>query len=218
MIRLLNAPTPNGRKAFIMLEETGLPYRLEKIDIGKGDQFKAGFLAVSPNNKIPAIIDQDAEGGPVALFESGAILVYLADKSGRFLPASGVARYEALAWTFWQVGGPGPMFGQLGYFAGRAPEKHAPTIARFVEESHRLLGVMEARLAASAFVGGRDYGIADIACYAWTVAAATRLRDMAPGLWGDFPAIAAWLKTVGARPAVVRAMADPPPEGSQGVA
>jgi GST-like protein len=214
MITLLSAPTPNGRKAFIMLEETGLPYRLKPVDLAKNEQFEPDFLKVSPNNKVPAIIDEDAEGGPLPLFESGAILTYLADKSGKLLAPSGHARYRAMAWTYWQTGGLGPMTGQLGYYAGRAPEKFPPVIERFTEEVARLLRVLEGRLAEAPYLAGDDYSIADIANYPWTSAAANFVRPMAPKIWGDYPSIDRWLGVLGDRPAVQRAMATPPPTGS----
>ena len=209
MIDLYTWTTPNGRKASIMLEEVGLPYRVHPINLGKNEQMEAAFLAVSPNNKIPAIIDHDAPGGPLSVFESGAILTYLADKTGKLLAPSGAARWKALEWTFWQVGGPGPMLGQLNYFAARAPEKTPAAIARFTEEGRRLLGVMEHRLAAEPYLAGADYSIADVATYSWTLAASTLIRNGAPDLWGDFPAIERWLAELGARPAVQRGMAVP---------
>ena len=157
MITLYTWSTPNGRKISILLEELGLPYEVRPVNIGKDEQFDPAFLAIAPNNKIPAIVDHDAEGGPLSLFESGAILTYLADKTGRFLAPSGPARWRTLEWLFWQVGGLGPMLGQLGYFAGRAPEKLPLAIGRFSDEARRLLGVMETRLAASSYLGGADY-------------------------------------------------------------
>ena len=209
MITLYTWTTPNGRKAPIMLEEVGLPYEVRAIDIGKQQQFDPEFLKVSPNNKIPAIVDHDADGGPLAIFESGAILVYLAEKTGRLLPAAGAARYKALEWTFWQVGGIGPMVGQLGFFAMRSKTKPAEAIERFTEETARLFAVMDRRLAEAAYLAGDDYSIADIACYAWTLAASTMIRQAAPAAWGDNVNIERWLNAVGARPAVQRGMAVP---------
>jgi GSH-dependent disulfide-bond oxidoreductase len=209
MITLYTWTTPNGRKASIMLEEVGLPYEVKPVNIGKDQQFEEGFLRVSPNNKIPGIVDHAAEGGPLAVFESGAILTYLAEKTGKLLAPSGHARYEALEWTFWQVGGLGPMLGQLGFFAVRSKEKSPEAIERFTTESARLFGVMEKRLAAVPYLAGDDYTIADIACYGWTHAASTLLKRAAPGAWGDFPSIERWLKAVGDRPAVQRGMAIP---------
>jgi len=209
MITLYTWTTPNGRKAPIMLEEVGLPYEVRAIDIGKQQQFDPEFLKVSPNNKIPAIVDHDADGGPLAIFESGAILVYLAEKTGRLLPAAGAARYKALEWTFWQVGGIGPMVGQLGFFAMRSKTKPAEAIERFTEETARLFAVMDRRLAEAAYLAGDDYSIADIACYAWTLAASTMIRQAAPAAWGDNVNIERWLNAVGERPAVQRGMAVP---------
>ena len=168
MITLHTWTTPNGRKISIALEEMGLPYEVKPVNIGANAQFEPNFLAISPNNKIPAIVDHDAPGGAVTLFESGAILLHLAERTGRFLPASGAARAATLEWLFWQVGGVGPMFGQLGYFALRAPEKLPAAIERFREEALRLLGVMEKRLAAAPYLGG-EYSIADMATYPWIV-------------------------------------------------
>ena len=209
MITLYTAATPNGRKAPIMLEEVGLDYRVKPVDLAKNEQFDPQFLAISPNNKIPAIVDEDAPGGPLAIFESGAILVYLAEKTGQLLPASGPGRYKTLEWTFWQVGGLGPMLGQLGFFAGRSKTKPPEAIERFTEEAARLFSVMDSQLARSAYLAGDDYSIADIASYAWTFAASTMIKQAAPAAWGDNPNIDRWLKTVGERPAVVKGMAVP---------
>jgi GST-like protein len=143
MITLYTWTTPNGRKASIGLEEAGLAYEVRPVNIGKNEQFAPEFLKVSPNNKIPAIVDRDVKGDPLAVFESGAILIYLAEKSGRLLPTSGPARFKTLEWLFWQVGGPGPMLGQLGFFAVRSKEKSKLAIDRFTDESDRLLGVMD---------------------------------------------------------------------------
>ncbi len=209
MITLYTWTTPNGRKASIMLEELGLPYEVKAVNIGKDEQFEDGFLSVSPNNKIPGIVDHAAEGGPLAVFESGAILTYLAEKTGKFLAPSGHARYKALEWTFWQMGGLGPMLGQLGFFAVRSKEKSPEAIERFTTESARLFGVMEKRLSHFPYLAGEDYSIADIACYGWTFAASTMLKHAAPGAWGDNPSIERWLKEVGDRPGVQRGMAVP---------
>ena len=213
MIDLYTWTTPNGRKASIMLEEVGLPYAVKAINIGKDEQFSPEFLAVSPNNKIPAIVDHDAPGGPLAIFESGAILVYLAEKTGQLLAASGPARYKALEWTFWQMGGLGPMLGQLAYFAVRAKEKSPDAIDRFTTESARLFKVMEGRLRDHPYLAGEAYSIADIACYGWTFAASNLLRQAAPAAWGDNPSIERWLADLGAREAVKRGMAVPKVEG-----
>lgn len=209
MIDLYTWTTPNGRKASIMLEEVGLPYEVKAVNIGKDEQFSPHFLAISPNNKIPAIVDRDAAGGPLSIFESGAILIYLAEKTGKLLAPSGPARFKALEWTFWQVGNLGPVLGHLGYFVLRAKEKSPDAIDRFTTESSRLFGVMEKRLAAEPYLAGADYSIADIASYGWTFAASTMLSRAAPGAWGEYPSIDRWLKAVGEREAVKRGMAIP---------
>ncbi|MDR3512262.1 MAG: glutathione S-transferase N-terminal domain-containing protein [Caulobacteraceae bacterium] len=209
MITLYTWTTPNGRKVSIMLEELGLPYVVKPVDIGKDEQFSSEFLAIAPNNKIPAIIDDEAEDGPLSIFESGAILVYLAEKTDRLLAPSGAERYKALEWTFWQMGGLGPMLGQLGFFMTRSKDKPPEAVERFSTESARLLGVMDKRLSEAPYLAGDDYSIADIACYAWTQAAFTMIRQAAPAVWGERPSIERWLKTVGARPAVQRGMAVP---------
>ena len=209
MITLHTWTTPNGRKVPIMLEELGWPYEVRTVDLSKNEQHAPDFLKISPNNKIPAIVDHDAEGGPLAIFESGAILTYLAEKSGRFLAASGPERYKALEWLHWQIGSLGPMLGQLGYFAKRAEEKTPAAIARFTEEGERLLGVMERRLKESAYLGGETYSIADIAAYPWTLAATTFLQEPLARALQDKEAIRRWLQMVGERPAVQRGMAVP---------
>jgi GST-like protein len=209
VIDLYTWTTPNGRKASIMLEEVGLPYEVKAVNIGKDEQFSPHFLAISPNNKIPAIVDRDAAGGPLSIFESGAILIYLAEKTGKLLAPSGPARFKALEWTFWQVGNLGPVLGHLGYFVLRAKEKSPDAIDRFTTESSRLFGVMEKRLAAEPYLAGADYSIADIASYGWTFAASTMLSRAAPGAWGEYPSIDRWLKAVGERVAVKRGMAIP---------
>lgn len=213
MIDLYTWTTPNGRKASIMLEELGLPYAVHPVDLSKNQQFAPTFLAISPNNKIPAIVDTEADGlpggGPLAIFESGAILVYLADKTGKLLAASGPDRWTALEWTFWQVGGLGPMVGQFNYFAVRAEEKVPPAIERFRDEVLRLLGVMDRRLSNRPFLAGQNYSIADIAAYSWTKAALEALAKVEPDRDPGVPAVQAWLETVGERPAVQRGMAVP---------
>lgn len=209
MITLYTWTTPNGRKVSIMLEEIGYAYEAVSVNIGKDEQFAPDFLAIAPNNKIPAIVDHDAPGGPLAIFESGAILTYLAETSGQLLPASGPARWRTLQWLHWQIGGLGPMLGQLGFFARRSEEKAPLAIARFTDEADRLLGVMERRLGESRYLGGDDYSIADIACYGWTVAATTMLAEPLGPTMARIPAIRRWLDEVGARPAVQRGMAVP---------
>ena len=209
MITLYTWTTPNGRKASIMLEEVGLAYEVKPINIGKDEQFSPDFLKIAPNNKIPAIIDHDAPGGPLAVFESGAILVYLAEKTGKLLAAEGSARYKALEWTFWQMGGLGPMLGQLGFFVMRSKDKPPEAIERFTTEAARLFAVMEKRLQEVPYLAGDDYTIADIACYSWTLGASTMIKQALPAAWGDNPSIDRWLKTVGERPAVIRGSAIP---------
>lgn len=209
MIKLYTWTTPNGRKASIMLEELGWKYDVHPVDFGKNEQFSAEFLAISPNNKIPAIVDDEAEGGPLAIFESGAILTYLAEKSGQLLAPSGPARYKALEWLNWQMGGLGPMLGQLGYFGVRAQEKTPAAIARFTDEADRLLTVMNTQLDKHEYLAGAEYTIADIASYAWTLAATTFLKDVLASSLETKPAVHRWLETVGNRPAVHRGMAVP---------
>ncbi len=206
MITLYSWTTPNGRKISIALEEMGIPYEVKPIDLGANAQFDPAFLAVSPNNKIPAIVDRDARGGPVSVFESGAILIYLAERSGRFLPAGGAARAQVLEWLFWQVGGIGPMFGQLGYFALRAPEKIPAAIGRFREEAARLLGVMEHRLAEAPYLGGDDYSIADMATYPWIAAARGLMGQVLGDAAGEIPSVDRWIREIAARPAVQKGM------------
>ena len=204
MIRVYGWTTPNGFKIPIMLEEVGLPYIVTKVDIGKGEQFAPDFLMVSPNNKIPAIRDED---NGQSLFESGAILTYLADKTGRLLARDGPARWAATEWLHWQIGGLGPMLGQLGFFAVRSEEKVAPAIARFTEEAERLLGVLERRLAAAAFLAGDAYSIADIAAFPWIRGTRTMLKEPLAGALATSPATDRWLAAISARPAVVRGLA-----------
>ncbi len=209
MITLYTWSTPNGRKASIMLEEVGLPYVVKPVNIGRDEQFAAGFLAVAPNNKIPAMVDDEGPDGPLPLFESGAILTYLADKTGQLLAPSGRRRYEALQWLHWQVGGPGPMLGQLGFFAVRSDEKAPLAIDRFTSEADRLLRVMDRRLGASAHLAGPDYSIADVAAYPWTLAATTMLKAPLAATLEAIPHVHAWLDAIGQRPAVRRGMAVP---------
>lgn len=209
MITLYTWMTPNGRKASIMLEEVRLPYEVKPVNIGKDEQFMADFLRIAPNNKIPAIVDHDAEGGPLSIFESGAILTYLAEKTGKLLAPSGPARYKAFEWLHWQMGGLGPMLGQLGFFAVRSEEKAPLAIRRFTDEADRLLGVMERRLGEATYLAGDDYSIADIACYGWTLAATTFLKEPLAETLATKPNMERWLAAVGARPAVQRGMAVP---------
>ena len=208
-LQLYSLPTPNGVKASIMLEETGLPYEPHLVSFETNDQLTPEFLSLNPNNKIPAIIDPDGpDGQPLALFESGAILVYLAEKTGRFLPPGAAARYETLQWLMWQMGGVGPMFGQLGFFhkfAGKDYEDKRP-LNRYVAESKRLLGVLEQRLAGRRWVMGEDYTIADIAILGWVrnLIGFYEAGDLVG--FADFPRVAAWLERGLARPAVQRGL------------
>jgi GST-like protein len=199
MIDLFYAPTPNTWKASIMLEECGLAYRVVPIDIMAGEQKTPHFLAVNPNGRIPAILDHDAPDGPLPVFESGAILIYLAEKTGRFLAPSGRARAEALGWLMWQMGGLGPMAGQAHHFRRYASEGNDYAKARFETECVRLYGVMEGRLADADWLAGDAYGIADIACYGWVWY--HRMHGIS---LDDFPAVARWFFAVSERPAVQR--------------
>jgi GST-like protein len=192
--------TPNGHKVHIMLEECGLPYEAIPVNIGAGDQFQPEFLAISPNNKIPAIVDpQGPDGQPISLFESGAILLYLAAKTGRFLPAGDRAKYEVLQWLMFQMGGVGPMLGQAHHFRLYAPEKLDYAIQRYSNEARRLYQVVDRRLAQSAWLGGPDYSIADIATFPW-------LRSWANQgvVLEEYPHLKRWFDTIAARPAVQR--------------
>ena len=200
MIEVYSWPTPNGHKIHIMLEECGLAYRAHPVDIGAGDQFKPEFLAISPNNKIPAIIDPEGpDGQPISLFESGAILLYLAGKTGRFLPADTRGKYEVLQWLMFQMGGIGPMLGQAHHFRIYAPEKLPYAIERYTNEAKRLYGVMNKRLARSRYLGGADYSIADIAVFPWLRSWKNQGID-----WDDHPHLKGWFDEIAARPAVKR--------------
>jgi GST-like protein len=203
MIDLHYWTTPNGHKVTIFLEETGLPYRVIPVNISAGDQFKPEFLAISPNNRIPAIVDTaPVDGGaPVSVFESGAILQYLAEKTGKFLPTDMRGRTEVMQWLFWQMGGLGPMAGQNHHFVQYAPEKLPYAINRYVNETNRLYGVLNKRLADRAFVAG-DYSIADMASYPWIVPHQRQQQNL-----DDFPHLKRWFETIRARPAVERAYA-----------
>lgn len=204
MIDLYYWPTPNGHKITIFLEEIGLPYTVHPVDIGAGDQFKPEFLAFSPNNKMPAIIDRSPLGGgdPISVFESGAILQYLADRTGRFLPADARARIEANEWLFWQMAGLGPMTGQYGHFHVYAPEDIPYAMDRYRREVLRLLGVLDRRLDGRRFVAGEDYSIADMAIHPWI-----NPYTKAPLDLSGFVHLNRWHAEVGARPAVQRAYA-----------
>lgn len=202
MIELHYWPTPNGHKITLFLEEAGLPYTIKPVNIGKGDQFKPAFLAISPNNRMPAIVDTaPTDGGePLSIFESGAILQYLAEKTGRFLPADTRERFKALQWLFWQVGGLGPMLGQNHHFSRYAPEKIPYAIHRYVNETRRLYGVLDKQLDGRAFLAGKDYTIADMACYPWIVP--HEAQGMA---LDDFPHLKAWFQAIAERPSTKKA-------------
>ena len=205
MIDLYTWGTPNGRKVSIMLEECGLPYRIHAINIGKNDQFTAEFVAINPNSKIPAIVDSAGpDGKPISLFESGAILLYLAGKTGKFLPVSVRGKYEALQWLMFQMGGVGPMIGQAHHFLRAAPEKVPYGIERYSKETRRLYGVLDRRLAGAAFLAAGKYGIADMATFPWIARHEWHQVDLA-----EFPNVKRWYDAIGARPAVVRGMAVP---------
>jgi GST-like protein len=201
MIELFTAPTPNGWKVSVMLEECGLPYEVRWVNIGKGDQFKPEFLAISPNNRIPAIVDRaPADGGePISVFETGAILIYLAEKTGRFLPADVRGRKAVLEWLFWQVGGLGPMLGQHGHFKLYAPERIAYATDRYRNETLRLYGVLDRQLAQNEHVAGADYSIADMACFPWVQTYKAQEIDLAA-----FAHVARWYGTVKQRPGLRR--------------
>ena len=204
MIDLYTWTTPNGRKVSIMLEELGLPYRVHPIDIGKGDQFQPEYVAINPNSKIPAIVDPlGPEGSALRLMESGAILVYLAEKSGRLLPKSGSARYAALEWLMFQMGGVGPIFGQVHHFVRAAKEQVPYAIERYTKETRRLYGVLDARLGQVEYLAG-DYSIADIATYPWVARHEWHRTDL-----NDFTNVKRWFDAIAARPTVQRGMKVP---------
>ena len=201
MIELHYAPTPNGHKISIALEELGLDYEVHRVNIGQGDQFKPEFLAFSPNNRIPAIIDRDADGGePAGVFESGAILMYLAEKTDKLMPSSGSDRKSVMEWLMWQMGGFGPMLGQAHHFNFYAQEKVDYAINRYSNEANRLYGVLDRQLEGREYVAG-DYSIADIAIFPWT-----RTYERQHVAIEDYPNVVRWRKTMFARPAVQRGM------------
>ncbi|MGC3872652.1 glutathione binding-like protein [Halomonas sp. GXIMD04776] len=204
MIDLYYWTTPNGHKISIFLEEASLDYEIHPVNIGKGEQFSPEFLAIAPNNRIPAIVDRHpADGGqPLALFESGAILEYLADKSGRFLPRAGRERYMALQWLYWQMGGLGPMAGQNHHFRNYAPQKIDYAIERYIKETSRLYGVLDKQLDDNEFVAGHEYTVADMAIYPWVKPYENQGQDIE-----DFPNVLRWMRAIAARPAVERAYA-----------
>lgn len=203
MINLYYWTTPNGHKVTIFLEETGLPYTIKPINIGKGEQFAPDFLKISPNNRIPAIVDQaPADGGePISVFESGAILQYLAEKTGQFLPDDLRQRVDVMQWLYWQMGGLGPMLGQNHHFSQYAPEKIPYAINRYVKETERLYGVLDKQLSDRDFIAG-DYSIADMAAYPWTVPHERQQINL-----DEFPHVKRWFEAIKARPAVQRAYA-----------
>ena len=203
MIELLSWPTPNGQKVHIALEELGLPYTVTPINIGEGEQFRPEFLAINPNHRIPAIVDADGPGGQkLTLFESGAILIYLAEKTGKLIPADPAGRYTCLQWLMFQMSAIGPMFGQYNHFANYAPEKLPYAIERYGNESRRLVRVLQRRLADAPFLAGNDYSIADIATFPWVRYAVT-----AGGVeMGDVPDVTKWIATIEAHPGVQRGM------------
>jgi GSH-dependent disulfide-bond oxidoreductase len=201
MIDLYYWPTPNGHKITLLLEETGLPYRIVPVNIGKGEQFKPEFLAISPNNRMPAIVDHTPleRGEPISVFESGAILLYLAEKSEQFIPSDARGRIEVLEWLFWQVGGLGPMAGQNHHFNRYAPQKIAYAIERYVKETNRLYGVLNKQLAQREFLAG-SYSIADMAAYPWIVP-----HELQGQTLSDFPHLKRWFEAIKNRPATIAA-------------
>lgn len=212
MIDLYYWPTPNGHKITMFLEEAGLEYRIVPVNIGAGDQFKPGYLKISPNNKMPAIIDHDPPDGgeAISVFESGAILVYLAEKTGKLLPKDLRNRKSALEWLFWQVGGLGPMAGQNHHFSNYAAEKIPYAIDRYVKETNRLYGVLDRRLDGREFIVGNEYSIADIAAYPWIVSWKTQQQSL-----DDFPSVKRWFESISHRPATVSAYAKAQPYSTQ---
>jgi GST-like protein len=200
MIDVYSWATPNGHKVHIMLEECGLPYAAHAVDISTGEQFSPDFLAISPNNRIPAITDPDGpDGEPISLFESGAILLYLAGKTGRFLPRSTRGKYQALQWLMFQMASVGPMLGQTHHFRAYAPEKVEYAITRFSNEARRLYGVMDKQLATNDYIAGKEYTIADMAVWPWLRSHERQGIDL-----GEFPNVKAWFEAIGNRPAVQR--------------
>jgi GSH-dependent disulfide-bond oxidoreductase len=212
MIDLYYWPTPNGHKITMFLEETGLEYRIVPVNIGTGAQFEPAFLAIAPNNRMPAIVDTAPPGGgaPLAVFESGAILLYLAEKSAQLLPHELHARFGVLQWLFWQMAGLGPMAGQNHHFNRYAPEKIPYAITRYTNETNRLYGVLDQRLADRPYIGGAHYSIADIACYPWIVPHEAQGQKLE-----DFPYLRRWFEAIRARPATVRAYALAPSISTQ---
>jgi len=205
MIDLYTWTTPNGRKVSVMLEECGLEYSVHPINIGKREQFTPEFIKICPNSKIPAIVDRDSG---LSIFESGAILVHLAEKTGKFFPAKNPGRAKVLEWLFWQMANVGPMFGQAGHFVNAAPEKIPYAIDRYANESARLIKVLDNQLANTEYMAG-DYSIADIATYPWLVAGFPAIKAVKPDVVGEAANVARWIAAVGARPAVKKGMQVP---------
>jgi GST-like protein len=200
MIDVYSWPTPNGRKIHIMLEETGLEYQAHAVNIGKGEQFEPDFLKISPNNRIPAILDSDGPGGKsISLFESGAILIYLADKTGQFLPEEPRAKYETLQWLMFQMGGVGPMFGQSNHFSHYAVDKIPYAIDRYSNECKRLYGVLDKRLGEAEYLAADEYTIADIATHPWVQGFERRGVDIE-----EYPNVKRWIELIHQRPGVIR--------------
>ncbi|MFZ5558131.1 MAG: glutathione S-transferase N-terminal domain-containing protein [Pseudomonadota bacterium] len=205
MIDLYTWSTPNGRKISIMLEELALPYTVHPVDIGKGGQYRPEFVAINPNSKIPAIVDTEGpDGKPITVFESGAILIYLAEKAGKLLPSPPRARYETLEWLMFQMGGVGPFFGQAHHFLRFAPEKVPYAIGRYSKETRRLYGVLNSRLGAAPYLAAGQYTIADIATYPWVARHEWQQVNL-----GEFPNVKRWFDELGARPAVQKGMKVP---------
>lgn len=208
MIDLYTWTTPNGRKVSVMLEEIGLPYKVIPVDLTKEQQFAPELTAVNPNQKIPAIVDQDVSGGPLAIFESGAILVYLAEKTGKLLPTAPRERSQVMQWLMYQMSHVGPIIGQAGHFVNQAPEKIPYAMQRFINESLRIIGVLNGALAQRTFLAGA-YSIADIATYPWIIAAWTPFTSMMPDKATELAHVQRWMDAMAARPAVQRGMAIP---------
>ena len=205
MIDLYTWTTPNGRKVSVMLEECGIPYTVHPVNIRNGDQFKPEFVKICPNSKIPAIVDHDAN---VSMFESGAILIHLAEKAGKFLPSSDPGRAKVLEWLMWQMASIGPMLGQANHFANAAPEKIPYAIDRYMTESARLIKVLDDQLSRTEYMAG-NYSIADIASYPWVSAAFSLIKGVKPEVVGEGTHVARWINAIGGRPAVQKGMAVP---------
>ena len=208
MIDLYTWTTPNGRKISIMLEEIGLPYKVIAVDLTKQQQSEAAFTAITPNQKIPAVVDHDVPGGPLAIFESGAILIHLGEKTGKLLPKDVRPRAATMQWLMYQMSHVGPIIGQTGHFLQQAPEKIPYAIKRFVDESVRIVGVLDQGLKNKEWLAG-DYTIADIATYPWVIAAWGPFKQMMPEKIGELGNVQAWLDRMAKRPAVERGMAIP---------